>query len=162
MQPVRPSRVTQPFADPGSYASRSDHHGPAGHHTGIDIGAAWPIPIAGRRVRSVLPGRVVISEHDPIMGNWVGVYSHDENLLVTYWHMAERRVRVGDWIQAYDVVGRVGSTGNSTAPHLHVQVNRGMEFDYHAHIHPATAFKVLPRRAARKLFRRFPRHPQAR
>lgn len=162
MWPVFPSRVSQPFANPRGYASRADGHGSAGHHTGVDFGSAWPIPINGRVVRAVLPGEVVISEYDPIMGNWVGVYSHDEDLLVTYWHMAGRNVSVGDWVNAFHVLGRVGSTGNSTAPHLHVQANRGRTFDYHAHIHPGIAFKMIRRRGARKAFKANPRHPQAR
>lgn len=162
MRPVVPSRVSQPFADPGSYASRADHHGPAGHHTGVDFGSAWPIPINGRKVRAVLPGEVVISEFNSTMGHWVGVYNHEHDLLVTYWHLQGRRVSVGDWVQAFHFLGRVGSTGNSTAPHLHVQMNRGRSFNYHGHMHPGIAFKKVRRRDARRLFRRAPRHPQER
>lgn len=162
MRPVFPSRVSNPFAAPGAYASRSDFHAASGHHTGVDFGAAWPIPIDKRVVRSVTPGEVVISEYNSTMGNWVGVYYHDENLLVTYWHLSQRDVEVGDWVQVYQPLGRVGSTGNSTAPHLHVQANRGREFDYHAHIHPGIAFKLFPRSEARRIFKARPKHPQAR
>jgi murein DD-endopeptidase MepM/ murein hydrolase activator NlpD len=161
VRPVFPCRVSQPFADPGSYASRRDGHGPAGHHTGTDFGSAWPIPIAGRVVRAVLSGEVVISEYNATMGNWVGVYNHEHNLLVTYWHMSGRNVQKGDWINAYHVVGRVGSTGNSTAAHLHVQVNRGPLFDYHGHINPWQAFKLTKRWKARKAYKKNPRHPRA-
>lgn len=163
MRPVAPARISQKFGNPRSYASRADSHGPAGHHTGVDFGSAWPVPIEGRLVRSVLPGEVVISEYNNTMGHWIGVYNHEHDLLVTYWHMQGRAgLRVGDWVQAYQPVGRVGSTGNSTAPHLHVQVNRGKAFNYHGHIHPGVAFKLMPRRTARKIFRKFPRHPQRR
>lgn len=161
MRPVFPSRVSQPFADPGSYASRTDKHGRAGHHTGTDFGSAWPIPIAGRLVRSVLPGEVVISEYNSTMGHWVGVYNHDRDLLVTYWHMTNRKVKVGDWVQVFQPVGNVGSTGNSTAAHLHVQVNHGPDFDYHGHIHPGVAFKVYTRKQAAAIYKKNPRHPNA-
>ena len=162
MWPVAPTRVSQPFADPGSYASRTDRHGRAGHHTGIDFGSAWPVPVDRRLVRSVLPGKVVISEYNSTMGNWVGVYNYEHDLLVTYWHLSERHVRVGQWVQPYRTLGRVGSTGNSSAPHLHVQVNRGEDFDYHGHINPDEAFKILTRKQAREIYKRNPVHPEER
>lgn len=162
MRPVVPSRVSNPFAAPGRYASWSDNHGPAGHHTGVDFGSAWPIPIAGRKVRAVLGGEVVISGYNSTMGNWVGVYNHDRNMLVTYWHLSSRKVRAGDWVQPFAELGRVGSTGNSTAPHLHVQVNLGPTFNYHGHVNPMVAFRLIPRKVARGLFRKTPRHPMQR
>lgn len=159
MRPVFPSRVSQKFAAPGSYASRADSHGGAGHHTGIDFGSAWPIPITRRKVRAVLGGKVVISGYNSTMGNWVGVYNVDHDLLVTYWHLDTRSVRVGDWVQPYHVLGRVGNSGNSTAAHLHVQVNRGPAFNYHGHVNPSRAFGILKRRDARRIFKRNPVHP---
>lgn len=161
MLPVLPCRVSNRFAAPGSYASNVDRHGPAGHHTGIDFGAAWPIPIAGRLVRSVLPGEVVISEFNSTMGNWVGVYNADEDVLITYWHLENRHVKVGDWVQVFAPVGVVGSTGNSSAPHLHVQMNRGRGFDYHGHINPWPIFNLYGRRESKRLHKRQPRHSQA-
>lgn len=154
MRPVSPSRNSQNFAAPGRYASRADHHGPAGHHTGVDLGSAWPIPIDGRTVRSVTPGVVVISEYDKdVFGNWVGVYYARENMTVTYWHLRTRLVHVGDRVLPFQPIGRVGNTGNSTAPHLHVQVNRGEGFDYHHHINPWKAFRLFPWWTARRIYR---------
>lgn len=161
MRPVFPSRISQTFANPGSYASSADKHGPAGHHTGTDFGSAWPIPIDKRTVRTVIPGQVVISGYNTTMGNWVGVYSHDHDLLVTYWHMSSRCVSVGDWVQVFQPIGRVGSTGNSTAAHLHLQVNRGPYFDYSGHIDPNVALRLYKRGDAHKLYKRQPNHPNA-
>lgn len=136
MRPVFYSRVTQPFARPGRYASRADKHGWAGHHTGIDFGSLWPKPIAGQRVRSVTPGRVVISSYNSTMGHWVGVYYPADDVTITYWHLARRAVRVGERVKRGTVLGIVGNTGNSTAAHLHVQANHGRGFSYHGHIPP--------------------------
>lgn len=142
-RPIRFSRITNPFAAPGSYGSRADAHGPAGHHTGIDF--AGPIPgisIEGKIVRSSTPGTVVISEYQRYsdgssdMGNWVGVYYAADDVTITYWHMAGRFVNVGEHVARGQAIGKVGTTGNSTAPHLHVQANRGRGFDYHGHIAP--------------------------
>lgn len=142
-RPIRFSRITNPFAAPGSYLSRADAHGPAGHHTGIDF--AGPIPgvsIEGKPVRSSTAGTVVISEYQKnsdgssTMGNWVGVYHSLDDVLITYWHMRGRNVRVGQQVKRGDVIGWVGQTGNADGAHLHVQANRGRTFDYSGHIAP--------------------------
>ena len=113
-------------------------------------------------MRSALPGKVVISEENPTMGKWVGVYNGEHNLLVTYWHLQGRMVREGEWVQVYAPLGKVGSTGNSTAPHLHVQVNRGSSFDYSGHINPHVALSIYSRRKAKEIHDRHPEHPMAR
>lgn len=159
MRPVWPARVTNGFAAPGSYASRTDKHGPAGHHTGVDFGSAWPLPIFRKVVRAGLPGEVVISGFNSTMGNWVGVYNVDHDVTITYWHMDSRFVNVGDWVQVYQKLGKVGTTGNSTAPHSHVQANRGRGFNYAGHINPWPFLNSITRKDARRIFRRAPKHP---
>lgn len=157
LRPLRWCRITNEFAAPGSYASHSDSHGAAGHHTGIDFGKHLIplIEVDGKPVRSSTDGVVVISEYNSTMGNWVGVYHAPDDVTITYWHMAGRNVEVGQAIAAGKVIGRVGSTGNSTAPHLHVQANRGRGFDYHGHIAPGdwvrgVDWARLPGRGKRK------------
>lgn len=140
MRPIRFGRITNPFAAPGRYASQADSHGPAGHHTGIDWGKMLVprlVEIDGRPVRSSTPGTVVISEYNSWAGNMVGVYYARDDVTITYWHLRGRNVSVGQRVRRGKVLGRVGNTGNSTAPHLHVQANRGRGFDYHGHVHPA-------------------------
>ena len=162
MRPVQPCRITNPFGAPGDYASSKDNHGAAGHHTGIDFGSAWPIPINKRVVRAVLGGEVVISGYNGTMGNWVGVYNHEKNLLVTYWHLSSRAVAVGSWVLPFRVLGRVGSTGNSTAPHLHLQVNKGRDFDYSGHDNPAQALMAISRKDAKAQYKRLDgKHPMS-
>lgn len=138
-RPVRFCRITNPFAAPGSYASNTDAHGRAGHHTGIDFGKMLVprlMEIDGKPVCSATPGVVVISEFNDWAGNWVGVYYDRDDVTITYWHLRSRRVKVGTLVQRGDVLGEVGSTGNSTAPHLHVQANHGRGFEYHDHVPP--------------------------
>lgn len=139
MRPVRYGRVTNPFGAPGGYASRDDAHGRAGHHTGTDWGKMLVprlVEIEGKPVRSCTPGLVVISEWNSTMGNWVGVYYAADDVTITYWHLKDRKVARGDRVAQGQIIGHVGNTGNSTAPHLHVQVNRGNGFNYHGHISP--------------------------
>lgn len=136
-RPLRYCRITQLFGAPGSYASHANQWGPAGHHTGLDFGRDLRFPtLRGAKVRSSTPGVVVISDSNDTMGNWVGVYYPADNVTITYWHLMTRKVTVGQSVERGDLLGRVGSTGNSTAPHLHVQVNPGRGFDYHAHVPP--------------------------
>lgn len=137
-RPVRFCRITNPFAAPGGYASRADDHGAPGHHTGIDFGKSLTpfVPIFRKQVRSSTPGRVVLSSYNATMGNWVGVYYGKDNVTITYWHLSERSVSFGELVERGTVLGRVGNTGNSSAPHLHVQANHGIGFDYHAHVNP--------------------------
>lgn len=138
-RPLRYCRITNPFAAPGDYASDRDSHGAAGHHTGIDFGkmlVPFLVEIEGRPIRSSTPGIVKISDYNDTMGNWVGVHYPLDNVLITYWHMKKRNVKVGEHVERGKVIGWVGSTGNSTAPHLHVQANHGLTFDYDKHIAP--------------------------
>lgn len=126
--------TSQKFANPGAYASRRDRHGPAGHHTGVDYAA-----LPGTPVRALRRGRVIVSEYNTTMGNWVVIRTRvGRNAWVchSYWHLRTRKVRVGQRVRRGQRIGSVGSTGNSTGPHLHYQENRGRTFDYHRHRRP--------------------------
>ena len=54
-------------------------------------------------------------------GNMV-IVDHGNRIFSYYMHMSEIRVNPGDLVEAGQVVGLVGSTGMSTAAHLHVSV----------------------------------------
>lgn len=139
MIPLNHTRITNPFAAPGSYASSADAHGPAGHHTGTDFGSQYVpkyVPADKQAIRSPRDGVIVISDYNDTMGNWVGVYMAEYNVTITFWHMSSRHVKVGDRVKKGALLGKVGSTGNSSGPHCHVQANPGRGFVYSAHINP--------------------------
>jgi len=50
---------------------------------------------------------------------------HDQQLYTIYAHMEEVDVVVGQWVNTGAVIGKVGSTGNATGPHLHFEVRLG-------------------------------------
>jgi murein DD-endopeptidase MepM/ murein hydrolase activator NlpD len=131
MRPIRWARITNPYRAPGPYA--------LGYHTGIDFGkmlAPFLLNIDGQKVRSSTNGQVIISGFDDDFGNWVGVYYAVDNVTLVYCHLKSRAVRMGQTVKRGQVLGLVGNTGNSTAPHLHVQANHERGFNYAANIAP--------------------------
>ena len=103
-----PGRRTSPF---GKYRTYSD--GRTKHHKGTDIAAP-----SGTAVKAPAGGVVTLAEELHIYGNAV-IVKHGPRVSSSYNHLSAIRVAVGDVVEAGDVVGEVGSTGQSTGPHLH-------------------------------------------
>lgn len=63
-----------------------------------------------------------------IQAGWYGGYGycvtiqHSNGIQTRYGHMSKVLVSVGDYVQQGDVIGRSGSTGNSTGPHVHFEI----------------------------------------
>lgn len=89
--------------------------GLASFHQGIDLGAPTGTPIL-----AAYSGQVIASGYAGGYGKAV-VLAHDDSRRTRYAHMSEIHVSEGDWINQGDIVGLVGSTGNSTGPHLHFE-----------------------------------------
>lgn len=88
--------------------------GPA-MHTGIDFRAETGTPI-----RATAPGKVVTAEYSGGYGNMVEI-EHAGGITTRYAHMSAISVSVGQSVTSGTVVGKVGSTGRSTGPHLHYE-----------------------------------------
>jgi murein DD-endopeptidase MepM/ murein hydrolase activator NlpD len=56
-------------------------------------------------------------------GNMVEI-DHGKGITTRYGHMSAILVKVGDRIETDDIIGRAGSTGRSTGPHIHYEVRR--------------------------------------
>lgn len=87
-------------------------------HHGVDIALA-----DGTDVRSPLPGRVIFAGPNGGYGNFVAV-DHGQGWVTQYAHLSEISVKNGDPVKISDLLGKVGSTGVSTGPHLHFEVVR--------------------------------------
>lgn len=85
-------------------------------HDGLDIGAATGTPLY-----AMSRGTVVRSFVDPSFGNKVEIQYWDGSVS-WYAHMDSRSVQTGDSVMPGDVVGRVGNTGYSFGPHLHIEI----------------------------------------
>jgi murein DD-endopeptidase MepM/ murein hydrolase activator NlpD len=89
--------------------------GKAAFHTGIDFRGD-----TGDPARATAAGTVTIAGRDGGYGLMVEV-DHGNGLSTRYAHLSAIGVSVGDRVAAGGVVGRVGSTGRSTGPHLHYE-----------------------------------------
>lgn len=85
-------------------------------HYGVDIGAPGGTPIF-----AVDDGQVVISEDgwNGGCGNYTVIY-HGGGLYSEYMHQSLRATYVGQFVSRGEVIGYVGTTGNSTGNHLHI------------------------------------------
>ena len=82
-------------------------------HTGLDLRGRTGTP-----VRAPARGRVVLAEALQIRGNCVWL-DHGWGVYSGYFHLSEMKVAVGDLVEQGALLGAVGTTGRSTAPHLH-------------------------------------------
>ena len=84
-------------------------------HTGIDLRGD-----IGEPVRTTATGRVSIAGREGGYGNMVEI-NHGNGLATRYGHLSQIDVKVGQFVRIGEVIGRIGSTGRSTGPHLHYE-----------------------------------------
>ncbi|MGW0912651.1 peptidoglycan DD-metalloendopeptidase family protein [Streptomyces sp. NPDC002784] len=120
--PVPGHKVTFGFFQRGPYAWKPDG---VGRHTGQDFAAPSGVPVVA--VRS---GKVAWSNgKGGAYGQWIGLAA-DNGHVYTYCHLSQRKVRAGQRVTAGQQLGKVGSTGNSTGPHLHFEMSKGSSWSY--------------------------------
>jgi murein DD-endopeptidase MepM/ murein hydrolase activator NlpD len=95
---------------------RSPWNGATEQHDGIDIGSP-----AGTPVKSPAAGTVVVTSSTGDFGKHV-ILDHGNGVRSLYGHLREVDVKAGQRVEKGQVVGRVGSTGHSTGPHLHYEL----------------------------------------
>ncbi len=92
---------------------------PDREHHGVDIAAPH-----GTLVRAAGGGVVAFAGMDSVFGHVV-IINHGGGLETLYGHNSRLLVGVGDSVRAGQEIARVGSTGESSAPHVHFEVRRG-------------------------------------
>jgi murein DD-endopeptidase MepM/ murein hydrolase activator NlpD len=99
----------------GWRASTSSFHG------GVDMAQPWGTPI-----RAVTSGTVYRKAYEPGGAGHYVLLKHAGNVFTLYAHMpSPSPLATGAVVTAGQQIGRVGSTGNSTGPHLHFEVRTG-------------------------------------
>lgn len=106
--PLSGFRITTYFGQRGAFQR---------YHTGIDLAAPYGTPIVAAKA-----GRVEVAGWSSWGYGFHVVLDHGGGLETLYAHMSRIAVRPGEWVEAGQVIGYVGSTGWSTGPHLHFEV----------------------------------------
>lgn len=87
-------------------------------HTGLDIATS-----SGTAVTPIAPGTVKFASYKGSYGNLV-IVDHGNGIESYYAHCSAIYANVGDTVQQNTIISAVGSTGNSTGPHLHVEIRQ--------------------------------------
>lgn len=114
-----------------SFGPRGD-----GFHRGVDFAAPSGTPIFAS-----LAGTVIRSEYHVSWGNYVAI-EHANGLTTLYAHNNQNLVTVGQTVAQGEIIASMGSTGNSTGPHLHFEVSLSPSLAQDQLIDPVT---VLPK-----------------
>lgn len=91
----------------------------ANTHTGLDFAAPY-----GASIMSIANGVVTSTGYDGSYGNQT-IVTLEDGTEIWYCHQASFLVSPGDTVRGGEVIGTVGSTGNSTGPHVHIEVRPG-------------------------------------
>ena len=102
--------VTSEF---GEYRSPSDPS-----HKGTDFGSIGAVAVP---TYAIGDGTVLIAGYSSSAGNWV-VIDHGNGLVAKYMHHESIKVRVGQQVKKGEQIGNMGTTGDSTGVHLHLQL----------------------------------------
>ena len=84
-------------------------------HKGIDIASK-----SGTNIKAAIAGTVSVAEENSEYGKFIKIVNGD--VMTVYAHCKTLKVKVGDKIKLGQTIATVGSTGNSTGPHLHFEI----------------------------------------
>ena len=120
--PIPHATISQGFG-PTSYAFEASYAGFAHFHTGIDLAVPLGTPVFAAADGVVMLARPMADSGGQLVGygNYV-IIQHDAGLKTLYGHLLTIGVKEGDVVHRGQLIGLVGSTGNSTGPHTHFEV----------------------------------------
>lgn len=111
--------ITSPFGNRDQPTA-----GASTNHKGVDIGASWY-----SKVYAAQSGKVIQAGWNGGYGYSVTIH-HDHGVSTLYAHLDSYNVRVGQQVSRGQVIGKCGSTGISTGPHIHYEVRvNGVQID---------------------------------
>lgn len=111
IEPVKDYRLTSDFGE-----IRTVNGKESGRHGGMDFAAPTGTPVF-----APAGGRVLFADFIALTGNTVMI-EHGMGLKTLYYHMDSIDVKAKDEVKSGDIIGKIGTTGFSTGPHLHFAV----------------------------------------
>lgn len=96
-------------------ARESKYQNVTGYHTGIDIGAD-----KGTSIKASISGKVILVSNKGDYGKHIKI--QNDKIQTLYAHCSEILVKENEEILVGQEIAKVGSTGNSTGPHLHFEI----------------------------------------
>lgn len=113
--------ISSPYGDRGSE-----------FHRGLDMATSQ-----GEPIHAVKSGTVIKAEYHNSWGNVVAI-QHEDGSTALYAHQQQYAVKVGDKVSQSQLIGYVGSTGNSTGSHLHFELCKDSSLSQEMLIDPQT------------------------
>ena len=122
LMPIPHATITQGFG-PTPYVFEAAYAGFPHFHTGVDLGVPLGTPVFAAADGVVVLARPMTDGSGNLIGygNYV-ILQHDTGLKSLYGHLLLIGVKEGDVVKRGQLIGLVGSTGNSTGPHTHFEV----------------------------------------
>lgn len=112
VNPVPGKKITTPYGKEGKMWS-------CGYHVGADWAAPTGTPVVACKQGKVLEAKEGVS-FGPSYGLAI-IIDHGQGVKAVYGHLSKIDVKAGDKVGAGQKIGEVGSTGNSSGPHLHLE-----------------------------------------
>jgi murein DD-endopeptidase MepM/ murein hydrolase activator NlpD len=111
--PLRHFRLTSPYGPRVNPVT-----GIYGVHQGVDLAAPEGSPVYAAR-----EGTVRDLGEDPVYGKYI-IIGHGDNWVSLYGHLSKIETALREEVRSGTLIGRVGSTGQSTGPHLHFELRQ--------------------------------------
>ncbi len=112
----KPLHVRYWLSSPYGWRDSPFNTGKRTFHGGIDMAVAQ-----GTAIYAALDGKVTATGYNTTYGNYV-IITHHSGYKTLYAHMSSINCKKGNFVYTNTIIGRVGSTGMSTGPHLHFTV----------------------------------------
>lgn len=106
-----------------------------GFHRGIDLAVD-----EGTKIQAAKEGRITYAGHHPSWGHYVTIL-HPDGLTTLYAHCKQNLVQTGQSVEQGETIALAGSTGNSTGPHVHLEVNRSQNLEQKQLLDPLKVLK---------------------
>lgn len=119
IKPVKSTRMTSHFADRRTYKYTNGKS-----ETSVHYGNDYGVP-EGTDVVACADGKIVMAEFR-ISTGWTIVIEHLPGLYSLYYHMSALEAKEGQFVKQGSLIGKSGSTGLATGPHLHWEVRLNM------------------------------------